>query len=749
MRTTTAWTLALMLATAGCLARKPRTGGGGVEGEGEPAAEGEGEPVAEGEGEGGQGAEGEGEGEGEGGDPCPCESDADCDDGDPCNGAETCTDCRCMPGAPPDCDDGIGCTEDGCAPAGCLRLPVHSRCGVGQICLPESGGCTRAPVCRDDGDCVLDDPCLDGRCDPVTRTCWPEPFDGDGDGHPPLVCGGDDCDDSTPLVAPALPERCNGVDDDCDGEVDEGCAEEGDVPSIAVVPPGPVVFEDVPEGAREVKRLVVHNAGGGELELRGIEVENNADGGFSVDAAQDSPHHVLPARLSGEDPGDFMAIEVAYRPARAGEDSGRLRLLSNDAGQPELVVELRAGSVRRCVEVTPPDIDFRIVRIGASPEATVEVTNCGNADLVVTSLTLVEGTSGDFSLLGTLDGLLDGCLADRDAACEGAAVIEPGATGTFVVGYAPSDEGADGGRVELRTNVPGSETVEVDLFGRGGLHPPPECLAEARIAGAAEWGEYPDRDNRLETVPLKTIELRATGSVNPGEGIVGEILGYEWTVLERPEGSTAEVAPHDGAPEATFFLDLAGSYVFELEVTNERGMTSESDCQVHAAAVPDEDLHLQLVWHTPADPDETDTGFGAGSDVDLHFLHPLGDWFCAPRDVYYANAAPDWAVPFDPSDDPSLDIDDTDGAGPENINLNHPEDNRQYTVGVHYFNDHGYGPSFVTVRIFVQAVLRLETEPKRMAGTDQFWEVATIDWPGGEIGLIDELYDARPNEDCE
>ncbi len=46
----------------------------------------------------------------------------------------------------------------------------------------------------------------------------PEVVDADGDGHAEDV----DCDDQNPLVNPGAVERCNGVDDDCDGETDEG-----------------------------------------------------------------------------------------------------------------------------------------------------------------------------------------------------------------------------------------------------------------------------------------------------------------------------------------------------------------------------------------------------------------------------------------------------------------------------------------------------------------------------------------------
>ena len=54
------------------------------------------------------------------------------------------------------------------------------------------------------------------------RTLEVECEDLDEDGHEPLACGGTDCDDGQFGVAPGRAEVCDGVDQDCDGGIDEG-----------------------------------------------------------------------------------------------------------------------------------------------------------------------------------------------------------------------------------------------------------------------------------------------------------------------------------------------------------------------------------------------------------------------------------------------------------------------------------------------------------------------------------------------
>jgi len=75
-----------------------------------------------------------------------CTSDGDCEDAQGCTGTESCDPLLfvCLPGTPPDCDDGNACTLDTCAEPGfCYRVP-----------LPDGSACDDAVACSFADGCV-------------------------------------------------------------------------------------------------------------------------------------------------------------------------------------------------------------------------------------------------------------------------------------------------------------------------------------------------------------------------------------------------------------------------------------------------------------------------------------------------------------------------------------------------------------------------------------------------------------------
>ncbi len=415
---------------------------------------------------------------------------------------------------------------------------------------------------------------------------------------------------------------------------------------------------------------------------------------------------------------------------------------ASDAGAPDDIDAAGSGgdgqAARPCLVVAPERLDFAATRIGSTSGRTIRLEGCGGRGVVVDEVR-VEG-----------DPL-----------------------GVFAVGAATPIQVLPGGAAELdvRFTPVATEPFAARLVLRhDACDDPAGCLAEVALAGRGSGARPPEprvEQGEMDVAPLDVVTLDGSASV-PGE--LG-ITAWHWTVVARPAGSTSQPAerfttprrPQDGrvdddpaTPTAQFFVDLAGEYTIELRVGDAAGMpTDAAFATLLIRARPGEDIHVQLVWNTPGDADQTDP---EGTDVDLHFLHPTArGWGVSPLDTYFANWSPDWGRQGDPLDDPSLDIDDVDGAGPENINLDNPEDTSQfdacYRVGAHYFRGENhvgggtYGPSDATVRIYLGGELAYE-KTRTLDATDNFWFAAEVCWTDAERRVIDvdRFYETVPIE---
>ena len=460
-----------------------------------------------------------------------------------------------------------------------------------------------------------------------------------------------------------------------------------------------------------VKEVTVTSTGVEPLLLSGATL--TADVGFQLVTDFSSPVRV--------EPGASTTIQVAFGADGGPAVVGQLLLSTNVSEPPPPTVTLKAHQSGACITVAPTQLEFGGTLVGHEALLPLEIGSCGGKSLVVSAITLAPGSDPAF----TLESLPDLVL-----------VLAPGETAKVEVRYAPTHlgaHGADGGLVfDTGTLVIASnaweDLVEVPLSGVG-----VDAYCPTPVMVVLE-GE--------KVIPQTNLHLYGDQSFASSGGA---IASWKWTV-KQPTGAASVFVPSDTFPNPTFEVNTAGVYAFRLDVWDLAGVQSCVPAEVEVVVVPDEAIHVELLWHTPNDPDETDQGPAAGADMDLHFVHDAyaasgpdldkdgkpDPWFDQPFDCFWFNAHPNWGS-FEPSidDDPGMDRDDTDGAGPENLNLNIPE-NTTYRIGVHYWNDHEYGPAYLTLRVYIYSVLVYEVSDVKLVNHD-LWNAATITWPNALV----------------
>ena len=220
--------------------------------------------------------------------------------------------------------------------------------------------------------------------------------------------------------------------------------------------------------------------------------------------------------------------------------------------------------------------------------------------------------------------------------------------------------------------------------------------------------------------PFEKASWDGSGSYDP-EG--GTITDHNWQLISQPAGSAVSM-PTGGAVRNNFTPDLAGDYIGRLTVTNDSGETDS--CEITLESIPAENLWIEMYWDT------------ANDDMDLHLLHSTGtleDWLWN-SDCYYLNCTGngvEWGN-AGPADNPTLDLDDISGTGPENINISQPSDS-SYTVIVHDYQ--GSTPDYqgsnnVTVNIYINGVLEW-TDTRGISGENSYTEFARINWTNGTV----------------
>ncbi|MBN2542333.1 DUF2135 domain-containing protein [bacterium] len=175
-------------------------------------------------------------------------------------------------------------------------------------------------------------------------------------------------------------------------------------------------------------------------------------------------------------------------------------------------------------------------------------------------------------------------------------------------------------------------------------------------------------------------------------------------------GSTQTIGVDNESLDSTSLILKTGVNTIRVEAYNENGVGFD-EVSVNATFEP-VGVKITLTWDG-----------SPYNDVDLYVQDPSGHW-CMYETLNTAIGG-------------SLDVDDTEGWGPENFYM--PKDSAnaypgEYNVKIHYFSDAGSGPTTPTLRILLN-----EEEPNQVERTivgpmlsdDEYWYATTITMPAG------------------
>ncbi len=321
--------------------------------------------------------------------------------------------------------------------------------------------------------------------------------------------------------------------------------------------------------------------------------------------------------------------------------------------------------------------------------------------------------------------------------------IVRGAQTVPVAFAAPAEVGESTAELFVETDDLNAPRVRIPLKARSAVAP----VAQARLRACDVDNVPPSCTNADSIEPLMRVFFDGRESRDTLGGT--DLADYRWKVVDAPRGAGFDVGAYlfegQGNALLSMFVPIAGTYKMRLVVTDTlngvRSVPNDSLDVVTFEAIPQSRLHLQLVW------DNIQT------DMDIHLVY-LADGTSATDLVYHGTYDCKWRQcqpyclndktctpirwfsedePFEGAN-PRMDIDDEEGYGPENINIDEPRD------GLYHLYVHYYGivtdidsPTNVTVRVFGDGLL--QGEYRRQLFFNELWAIAELEWVDGGLVL--------------
>jgi hypothetical protein len=475
-----------------------------------------------------------------------------------------------------------------------------------------------------------------------------------------------------------------------------GCDDDGitALKPAGVFDPATIDFGEVTIGTTGSRAVLLKNTGTSVLSIDSIEVPAP----FAIAATKGVLANLLLPL------GESVELNVTFMASVEGLQTATIIARS---GQLEIKLEVTATGVHGLLpdlSIAPSSLDFGTVALGSSDVGKVTVTNAGMAPGMIVKAVLASRMAD--SMAG------DEYFATINYPHEVAA----GATSDVDIVFAPQVAGARPDTLTFITST-GRELVLV-LSGEG-------LVPQGNLVCSPSNVNF----GQVERGSTKTENVGCTAMGGPVRLVSGQVPGGQTDFGLPVPVTTVDINAGSSVAIPVTFTAAGAPRVLNSNLSlNYNGSAGVSTLNVPLTAevIPPPPsataISLILRWNTNM------------TDVDLHLVKPGGTTFdFLGSDCYYASKNPDWNIMNDNSDDPFLDVDDIDGNGPEEINLQTTAPGR-YDVYVHYFNDRFSGPSNATLDVFVAG--QMVNSISQNLTCNDLWHAGTIDWDGTNGSFI-------------
>lgn len=505
------------------------------------------------------------------------------------------------------------------------------------------------------------------------------------------------------------------------GKTTVGC-----IDCVAELVPNSIAFEFTPVLETSVVNVVLKNISATEIKVKKIEWENTSAGEFTLMGVVTTD--MIPAN-------SVRSLAIQYSPKDLRPDTLRLNIFFEGSTKPALLditTKLIGNEVctENCarIQVSPRQMHLSYQPNTPSGQSTIAVGSVGQASLVIKEILLLQ-QGAEFSL--THDPL--------------PLAIRASGTANLDLTFTIPNGGSPTGSILIRSNDPFTPEITIPISARkstkGQVGKPcievaPRTLNFGSLArGQSLVKSFMVKNCGVEDLVISDIQRGTFFGFPTSQAF--QVTGWSQGMLAA---GTAQQVDITFTPRRAGFTN--GSFNVRSNATNAPSVRVNVRAKTKTPPIADQDIHIEVRWDT----DET--------DVDTHVLLLPGTGMFCQNDCYFSNAEPDWGVVGDWEDDPFLDTDDTDGHGPENVNIKKGINGKRYRVALHYWDDSTGESSFATsskvrVKLFIRGVLKQTWGPIKLDSTRDTKDVFEIEWPSQRITTFNNpIYQVRSQTSC-